>query len=133
MANVTPEIATNEMNAWLDSKKIMTNTRESNEDSTQLLIDAMVEGIITIDEESKVISHNLMFPIGDGEEIKVLEYRQRLSDRLLEPYMKGVKPTDADGRLIAYICALTQNSRGIIKNMDSVDKKIALAIAVFFL
>lgn len=133
MAKVTPEIATKEVNAWLEAKKIMKNTRDSNEDSTQLLIDAMVEGIIAIDEKTMVITHNLNFPIGDGEEIKKLEYRHRLNDRLLEPYLKGVKPTDSDGRLTAYICALTQNSRGIIKNMDSVDKKISLAIAVFFL
>jgi len=133
MAKVTPEIAKKEVEAWLDSKKIMQSVRDSNEDSTQLLIDAMVEGIITIDSSSHVITHNLNFPIGEGEEIKKLEYRPRLSDRLLEPYLKGVKPTDSDGRLIAYICALTQNSRGVIRNMDSVDKKISLAIAVFFL
>lgn len=133
MARITPEKATKEVNAWLDAKKIMQNTRDSNEDSTQLLIDAMVEGLITIDDKSNVITHNLNFPIGEGEEIKKLEYRPRLSDRLLEPYLKGVKPTDSDGRLTAYICALTQNSRGIIRNMDSVDKKISLAIAVFFL
>lgn len=133
MPKINPELATKEVNAWLDSKKIMQNTRDSNEDSTQLLIDAMVEGIVAIDDKSNVITHNLNFPIGEGEEIKKLEYRPRLNDRLLEPYLKGVKPTDSDGRLTAYICALTQNSRGIIRNMDSVDKKISLAIAVFFL
>lgn len=133
MAKVNPETATKEINAWLDFKKIMQNTRNSSEESIQLLIDAMVEGIITIDEKSNVITHNLNFPIGDGDEVKKIEYRPRLNDRLLEPYLKGVKASDSDGRLTAYICALTQKASGIIKNMDSVDKKISLAIAVFFL
>ena len=85
------------------------------------------------DEKSNVITHNLNFPIGDGDEVKKLEYRPRLNDRLLEPYLKGVKASDSDGRLTAYICALTQKASGIIKNIDSVDKKISIAIAVFFL
>jgi len=132
MSRINPEQATKEINAWLDSKKIMHATKEANQDSIDLLIDGMVEGLLTVEKSNEII-HSLAFPIGDDDKIKNLTYKHRINDRILEPYLKGVKPADSDGRLIAYIAALTGQLKAVIKNMDSVDKKISLAIAVFFL
>lgn len=133
MANVTREIATKEVNSWLNSKKVLNSQRESNEENVDLLIEAVMEGILIFDDKTNIIKHKLNFPLGDAEDIKELTYKHRLNDRMLEPYLKGLKPNDGDGRLAAHICALTEKPRGIIRNMDSVDKKISVAIAVFFL
>jgi hypothetical protein len=48
-------------------------------------------------------------------------------------HMKDVKSTDADGRLLAHVAALTGKNKEIINKMDSSDYAIASAIAMFFL
>jgi hypothetical protein len=52
---------------------------------------------------------------------------------MLKPYMNGVKPSDAEGRLLGYIAALTGQARAILEELDTADKKIAMSIAIFFL
>jgi len=133
MATISAEISEQEITDWLDYKKIFQKERDKNEDSIELLINAMCDGVIMIDSETKEITHNLLFPIGEDDPITELKYRSRINDKILSSYMKGVKATDADGRLTAYVSALTKQASGIIKALDSVDKKISTAIAIFFL
>lgn len=130
MAKTNQELAYKEVKAWLDYKKVPSRTRESNLDSIELLEDMICEGHLTIDQTDFKITHKLLFPIGEEKE---LVYVPRLNDLMLDKPMKGVKSNDANGMLRAYVCALTDQNSGIIKAMDSQDKKVAMAIAVFFL
>lgn len=133
MVGVNAEQAALEVGGWLDFKKIFQKARLESRDSIDLMEDMVQEGVLEFDSETNEITHNLLFPVGEEEKISKLIYKPRLTDRMLEPYMKGVKGTDADGRLTAYVAALTSQMRGIIKGLDSQDKKISIAIAVFFL
>lgn len=133
MAKVALDIATKEVENWLEYKKVQEKTIEINEDSAEILAGAVAEGILKIDDKTHVITHKLLWEIGEDEKIKELTYIPRVNDKILSPYMKGIKPTDSDARLNAYIRALTKQPSGIIKAIDSVDKKISVAIAVFFL
>jgi hypothetical protein len=47
--------------------------------------------------------------------------------------MKNVKSDDADGRLNALIAALTGQPKGIITLLDTADRRIAIAIGIFFM
>lgn len=133
MIRVSREVANRELESWLDFKKIFPNSREANADSIDLIEEMISEGVLSIDEETKEITHNLLFEIGEETTINKLVYKARINDKMLNPYLKGVKSNDADGRLTAYIAALTSQHRGVISSMDSQDKKISMSIAVFFL
>lgn len=133
MVEVSAGQAALEVGAWLDYKKIFEKARLDSKESIDLLEDMVQEGVLSFDSESQEITHKLLFPIGEEEKVHELVYKPRLNDRMLEPYLKGVKGADADGRLTAYVAALTSQARGVIKILDSQDKKISIAIAVFFL
>lgn len=127
---VTRDAATIEITGWLDKKKIYESTREAQKDSVDLLIDAMVNGDLTLDQTTNELTHKLLFPL---EDVKILKYRARLNDSILRPHLVGVKPSDADGRLLAHTAALTNEAKGILSQLDSADKKIMMSIAIFFL
>ena len=130
---INQEQASREVEAWLDYKRVFERTKEANQDSIEFMEDMICEGILSIDETTHEITHKLLFPLGEGSEITSLKYKSRLNDKMLEPKMKGIKSNDANAMLTAYICALTDENSGVIKGMDSQDKKVAMAIAVFFL
>lgn len=131
---LTREVAEAEINQWLESKKVFPSTIESQKDSIEVLIDAMTMGNLVYGDESKPdaekqFKHILLHPLGDVTE---LVYKNRLNDRMLQPFLKGVDPRNSDERLNATIAALTDRARGIIAGLDSIDKKICNAIAIFF-
>ncbi len=130
MEKVSREKATGEINGWLDKKKVYDSTREAQKDSIDLLIEAMMEGDLVLDEKTNQFTHNLLFPL---DEIKQMTYKARLNDKMLRPHLQGVKSNDAEGRLSAFTAALTSQPKAIIESLDSADKKIMMAIAVFFL
>lgn len=130
---VTREQATIEVNSWLDKKKVYESTRESQKDSIDLLIEAMVSGDLTLNQDTNEFKHKLLFPENTSNEIVDLTYKSRLNDKMLKPYLNGVSPKDAEGRLTAYVSALTTQPKGLLEGLDTADKKIMLSIAVFFL
>jgi hypothetical protein len=129
---VTRDQATLEVTSWLDKKKVYEATRESQKDSIELLIEAMVNGDLILDDKFQ-FTHKLLFPDAVGNEINELTYKTRLNDKMLKPYLNGVKANDAEGRLTAYVSALTSQPKSVLESLDSGDKKIMLSIAVFFL
>lgn len=133
MNKVAREVAEAEIKSWLDKKKVFESTRESYKDSIEVLVDAMVEGYLTLDEKDFTLTHTLMFPPEKEQSFTELKYKSRLNDNMLQPFLSGVKTSDADGRLLAYVAALTGVNRGILKAIDTADKKISMAIAIFFL
>lgn len=130
MDKVSREQATEEVNGWLDKKKVYESTRESQKDSVDILVEAMMAGDLVLDEKTNEFTHNLLFPL---DEIKSLKYKSRLNDKMLRPHLQGVKSNDADGRLAAHTAALTSQPKAVIESLDSADKKIMMSIAVFFL
>lgn len=132
MDKVNREVAQAEVISWLDKKKILAGTRERYNDFIDQLIDAVCEGVLTLETDTFKFQHKLQFPFGDQIKIDSLSYECRLNDKILQQYMRGVKQDDSEGRLLGTVAALTKQPRELLYNMDTVDKKIALAIAIFF-
>ena len=133
MTSVSREVAEAEVQAWLDKKKVFESNRENNKDSVEILVDGVCQGVLSLDQTTWKFTHKLLFPFGDQIKVEELKYHSRLNDKMLKPYLNGVKPSDAEGRLLAYIAALTGQARAVLEELDTADKKIAMAIAIFFL
>lgn len=130
---VSREIAQQEIDKWLDFKKVSPKKRETNKDSIEALVDAIIEGTLVLKDETKVLVHTLRFPTEGEDPIKVLEYKPRLKMDAVHAHLNSVKSSDADGRVAAYIAALTTKSKTVVKAMDTEDYSIAQSIAIFFL
>lgn len=133
ITKISRELATQEIEKWLDRKKVYDSTKESQKDSVDLLIEAVMNGDLTLNQTTNELRHILLFPDALNGEVKELVYKARLNDKMLIPHLQGVSPKDADGRLLAHTAALTSQPKELLKNLDSADKKIMMSIAVFFL
>jgi hypothetical protein len=132
MGAITREIAEQEINQWLDCKKINERKRESYKDHIDNLIDSVCDGCLSLGD-GNVLIHELKFPIEGEASIVKLEYKPRLKVETIQNHLQGVKPSDPDGRVCAYAAALTSKPKNIIKAMDTEDYSIAQSIVVFFL
>ena len=135
MGKITIELAKQEINHWLDNKKIFASVRKKQKSNISILAEAMSEGYLVYDPETNGFKHILIHPItNDGKEtLKELKYKGRLNDKELQPHMLGIKPTDGLGMMQAHVAALTTTPRAVIAVLDTADRKIAHAIAVFFM
>ena len=129
---VSREVAQSEIDKWLDHKKISAKKREQQKDSIDSLVDAVVEGTLVLKEDFTLV-HTLKFPTDGESPIKTLEYKPRLKMDIVHAHLQNVKSTDADGRVAAYVAALTTKSKTIVKALDTEDYSVAQSIAVFFL
>jgi hypothetical protein len=132
---VASEIATAEVNKWLELKKIGEKKREDKKDSIDAMIGAICEGLLIIDEKG-FITQKLKFQIKDESgkvELEELKYKPRLSTAQIQACLAGTKLTDLYALPIALIAALTDQSKSIIKLLDSEDSSVGQSIANFFL
>ena len=133
---VDPEVALQDVTDWLDKRKIFPGQREKGQDQIDILVEAVSQGILVINPEDNSIEHKLIWPLENKEKVVTLaslKYSGRLNDNMMRPHTAGLKPGDSDGRLLAYIAGLTGVVRGVLVNLDSQDKRIAMAISIFFL
>jgi hypothetical protein len=129
---ISRELAQQEVEKWLDFKRYRQSKREENKDSIEQLVNAVSDGLLILNDDFSW-TQKLIFPIGEGVEIKELKYRPRLNSKLTEPHLKGIKASDIDARLNGIICALTDSPKPVVASLDTEDKGIATTIAVFFL
>ena len=129
---VTIEKATEEIDGWLDKKKIFPSAREELKDAIEILVEAISLGFLSLNDKGE-FSQELLFPLKEEQALTHLEYKARLNDRLLEPHLKGVKAGQADARIVAYLACLTGQAKGIIKALDTADRKITNSIVIFFI
>jgi hypothetical protein len=127
--------AEEEFDNWLDFKKIRSSKKESNKDFGEQIIDAICEGDLSIDKD-----HNLSYKLGvsledenGAEKLSKLTFKPRLKVHELNSKLKGVKSDDGDGRIVAYVSAITGQPGGIIRNLDTSDYGICQAIVMYFL
>lgn len=135
-AKVAREVAESEFEKWLDFKKVKDTKRESNSKNIETLVESIMDGTLVLNHDNHEFKHNLSFPIKNSEgQVTVTEliYKPRLIMREVNKHLKGVKSDDADGRVVAYICALTGKAKGIITELDTEDNSTAQGLAVFFL
>ncbi len=129
---VNLEQATEEVNSWLDHKKIGQKKRESQKDQIDSLIDAICEGVLTLDAEKNFVQ-TLKFPTEGEMPLKELKYAPRVKTGTFHLHLQGVKASDTDARICAYIAAITSKPKALIQKLDTEDYGVAQSIAIFFL
>jgi hypothetical protein len=132
MAKVLEEVAREEVEKWLEYKKVSARKREQLADNIESLVDYISDGSLTLDQETMAFKQQLLFPLGNNRQIEVLVYQPRLNLKDLSLQNKGVSAQDQNGRIMAIVAGLTGQPKAITGTMDSEDASIAQAIAVFF-
>lgn len=132
MAAIDKVTATGEVNKWLDFKKINDRKRESFKENIETLVDAVMDGSLVIDDKCNLVQ-TLKFPTEGEAPVTKLEFKPRLKVETVQLHLQGVKASDGDARITAYIAALTSKPKKIIQALDTEDYSIGQAIAVFFL
>ena len=114
---ISEEMATNEMNKWLDHKNV--SKRKRNKKETKQQIETLIDSVM--DKEGKKVV------------IDKLTFKPRLLLEDVESHLMNVKSTNTIGMLAAYTAALTGKSSSVLKKIDTDDNKTAQAIVMFFL
>lgn len=134
MQKVDEKVAKAEVDKWLEYLRIKDSKRAENADAIQSVVNAMMDGDLTLDTEKFELTYKLTFPITSGDKpIEELVFQPRLSVLKLQEKLVGVKPTDADGRVMAYVCALTGKPKQVIKMMEVRDYSLPQILAIFFI
>ena len=128
MAKVDLKAAKSEFDGWLSFKRIKESKRKQNDSFEEIIVDAIVNGDLSIDS-NKVMTLKIV----DHESLKELKFKPRIKVRELNIKLKPFKSDDADGRILAYIAAITDQNTGIISGLYTEDYTVCQAIAMYFL
>ncbi len=129
---ISPDIAEEEVDKWLDYKHVSESKRETNKAQIEVITNAIADGYLTLNEDHSFTQH-LNFPTEGDAPVTELQFKPRLRVKQIHSHLKGVKADDIDARLAAYVGALTSQPNAVIKGLDTEDYSIAQAIALFFL
>ena len=137
---ITPEVAQQDIDKWLDYKKIGQHKRELLKEAIDTIYDALVSGELTIKEDFTIL-YRLKFPVSSAvagsdepsKELKELSFKPRLNGEQLEARLKHMKATDTASRVRAYIQALTNAPEVLLKKLDTSDLDVCQSIAGFFI
>lgn len=134
MQKVTIETAIADVNKWLDYKKISEKKRLVQKDQIDTLVDAVVEGNLILNEDNSW-KQILKFPLeGEGNlALKELTFKPRIGVSEAQIQLQKFKSSDADGRVMAYVLALTRTATELIKKLDTEDYSVCQGIAIFFI
>lgn len=124
-----------EIAEWLEFKHISERKRNDNADFEEVLIDKMCQGLLKKNEDNS-LTYSLQEPVKteDGEIIlDTLTFKPRIRVSDLNKRLKGVKPSDIEGRQLAYIAAITGESSGKISSIYTEDFETCAAIVNYFL
>jgi len=126
---VSMDVAVSEVNKWLDYKKIKTARREALRPFVDILVDTVKEGQLVLNDNNGW-DYKLNFPI---DSINQISFKARINDAQLEQYKRGVKDADAFERSnTIMLLGLTGQPLGVLRALDTTDKSVADAIAIFF-
>lgn len=133
---ITKVKAVEEINDWLKFKGIRRSVKEENESTIDDLAECMVDGLISIDPETKVITQKLTFPLVGPEGNKIaseFKFKPRVPVKALHINYKGINPKDTDAKLLATIETFSDESKNVLNQMDPTDYGVTQMIAVFYL
>ena len=133
MSALSPEVAMQEIEKWLDHKKVSASKRESNQEAIKSLAEEISSGSMVLDDTTFNLVYKIKYQSVTEAPVKELIFKPRLNIGAVYNHLQGIKPTDADGRLFAYAAALTNNPKEVIKKLDIDDWNVVQAVVVFFL
>lgn len=132
---ITRDLAVQEVNKWLDIRKVKQSKRESLDMAIEDLVDSFMEGLLRLQEDGTLVQ-TLDYPIVNEDGIVTLSeltYIPRLSQSMITNAMTGIKAGDANAIFSSYICALTGKVKALLGALDSEDYKVGRNIASFFI
>lgn len=130
---VAPEVAVQEVNRWLDYKRVKPTKRMVNAEYIQELVQGICYGDVTINANNHII-HKLNFPILDktgGILFDKLEYVPNLTAQKVNECVSAVGNSQIS-MTIAYGAALSGKAVSIIGLLDTTDLAILASVGVFF-
>lgn len=145
MANkiiMAKEVAEKEVEKWFDYRRVKDSARFSPDENTgkdilrEKLIESFMYGELIFDDKTGVLKQILIEPVKkeSGEIVlKELNFKPRIKRSALNEPMKSVKTNDTDGRLRAWISAITGANKAYLGSMDTSDYSTAEAIVTYFL
>jgi hypothetical protein len=131
MNQVSIEVAQSEIDGWLKFRRVNDRRKLEMESQVETLVNAVCDGALIVKEDNS-LELTLIEPLGDNSK-RVLTFKPRIQVRDVQPALRSLKSGDGDGRIMAYLSALTGESMGILGLMDSSDHSICASIVVFFL
>ncbi len=131
MEVISNERAAQEVENWLSIKKISGKRREKLKDNIEELINLVSGGQLSIADDG-IITQPLLFPLGNGNEIKELKFKPRLKGIDISRAAGINKGFDLDNFVISRLAALTDQNKEILKNLDTEDRAVSDAVTVFF-
>ena len=130
--SVSQGVAEKEVNKWLDFKHVKEPKRESYEDAIEILVQSVMDGTLVLKDDHS-FEQTLEIKTDNEAAIDKLIFVPRIRVGVIHKHLQGVKATEPDARIVAYIAALTGQSKGVINGLDTEDYSISSAIAIFFL
>lgn len=133
---IAREVAEQDIIKWLDHKRVKASKREGQyKEAIDSLIEAISDGNLVLNEDF-TFTQKLSFPLMNDKgsaEVNELTFKPRLTVEETQIRLQSVKPGDGDGRIKAFVCALTGKNSGIIGKLDTEDYGTCQNIAVFFI
>tara|TARA_R110000803_G_scaffold39924_1_gene86032 strand:- start:557 stop:991 length:435 start_codon:yes stop_codon:yes gene_type:complete len=132
---VSRDVAEKDLERWLNYKRIGVTKRENMRDNIDILVDAVQDGQLVVEENCSITQKLAWPPENEDGEVKItsLSYVPRMHFSQIQPKLKGIKPGDTETRLLGYAAALSSQPIGILRKLDTVDLAVMQAVAVFFL
>ena len=128
---ISKEVAQNEVNRWLDSKRIGGKKRIAYEKTIEELVSYVEDGTLILNENNTWV-HKLLFPIESEKTTSELVYKNRLNVDEVTNGLKGADGSPQD-MVKCYVSLLTGKVKGIINKLDTQDYSVCQSISVFFL
>jgi len=128
---VNTNTAQKEVDLWLDYKHVSQSKRKKQEDFIETLVDAISDGLLTLNHDTFVFTQKLRFAGGGG--LTELTYKPRIQQSEFDASVKGLKAGDGRGAINAYASVLTDKSSGTIAGLDNEDHSFVSSFALFFM
>jgi hypothetical protein len=132
MKKVSEELARQEVEQWLQFKRVDADKIEENKDQIESLVKAISNGHLEMGE-NYVFKQTLKFPLQNEQSVTELTYKPRVTIADIKTRTQNVKSGDMYGLIVAHIAALTSENSAVVLKLDTEDYKVASAIAIFFL
>lgn len=132
---INEETAKQEIERWLDMKRVKKSTRETHKHSIKSMIEAVSDGTLVVNEDGTLVQ-TLDFPLtseNGNVDLDKLTFQLRLQHGVVKAANKGTNPSDVDERLMSYVFALTGVPKSKLNKLESTDMSFAMMIAGFFM
>ena len=123
--------AVEEANRFVAARGLLPPQIKDLQDNYDALVVAIQYGRVTVNESGEIVQ-KLAHPIGDN--VKELKYALRIKVGDYNKRLKSarINSRDVDDRIMALVATLTNQTTGVIDNMDFSDYTHSQNIAVFF-